>query len=277
MYVRLTPGTTFLGFDPRHSEFNPHCRSWNQMLQLQKIFKSMITTSSRSSWKFQLFPRRLRNGWPRHVPRSSEFLKTFPLALLWIWNIEFISGSGLLAFGDFGVFSQVLWHRTTGQEEKALEDARKKKEKEAERAKQQKEKHQPDEEHESNENHQCSGPTIPTEVNGALTHDCLAIYEALEAADGDFFNMTGSGFEAWFQTMLPVACTTSTSLLQALRKSPIALLHEEPESEGCNITWKAPSWWEECSKKLETSCMGSVPDGETPPSYVGAWGFTLCG
>lgn len=156
-----------------------------------------------------------------------------------------------------------------GQEEKALEDARKKKEKEAERAKQQKDKHQPEEEQED-ENPTCPGPTIPTDVNGALTHDCLAIYEALEAADGDFFNMTGSGFEAWFQTMLPVACTTSTSLLQALRKNPIALLHEELESEGCNITWQAPAWWEECSKKLETSCVGTVPDDETPPSYVGA-------
>lgn len=168
-------------------------------------------------------------------------------------------------------YHYLLSFPSPGQEEKALEDARKKKEKEAERAKKQQDKQQPEEEHEARENTVGAepGPTIPTEVNGALTHDCLGIYEALETADGDYLNIVGAGFEGWFQTMLPVSCTTATTLHQQLCKGPIALLHDEPESDGCNKTWQAPSWWETCSKKLETSCQGTVPDDETPSSYVG--------
>ena len=140
-----------------------------------------------------------------------------------------------------------------GQEEKAIEDAKKKKAKEAELAQEQQKqrklgKQSDVEEHDTDEaKKQSQEAQLPLEVNGALTHSCVAIFEALETCDGDYLtNMNGSGFQVWYRNMLPVASSCHVEL----SKGPLAILHAEEVvgKDNEEILWQHPTWWDECSK-----------------------------
>ncbi len=166
-----------------------------------------------------------------------------------------------------------------GQEEKALEDAKRKKAKEAEVAeKQQKRRKNGNGSQEEdgsdgecgNEVQQKAQSQVPSEVNGALTHSTVAIFQALETCDGDYLNnMNGSGFTAWYRSMLPVA--SPSNLDDVLANGPLAILHVDDTiaNDQEQRTWHPPTWWDECSQKLERTCVANIPEDTSPSFFVG--------
>lgn len=160
-----------------------------------------------------------------------------------------------------------------------MEDARRKKAKEAEVAEKQhkRSKHgkgdqeEDDSDANGDDGQQKGQMQVPSEVNGALTHSTVAIFEALETCDGDYLNnMNGSGFTGYYRGMLPVSLTPSDPGT-VLDKGPLAILHEDEAiaNDQEQKTWSPPKWWDECSKKLERTCVANIPEETSPSFFVG--------
>lgn len=162
-----------------------------------------------------------------------------------------------------------------------MEDAKRKKAKEAEVAEKQQKRRkrgnggQDEDDSDAtgeggNDGQQKGQEQVPSEVNGALTHSIVAIFQALETCDGDYLNdMVGSGFTAFYRGMLPVA-STPTHPETILAKGPLAILHvDEPiANDQEQRTWCPPTWWDECSKKLERTCVANIPEDTSPSFFV---------
>ena len=163
---------------------------------------------------------------------------------------------------------------SAGDEEKAIEDANRKKEKEAELAKKKRNQGEADDSHVQ----EPSKELVPPDIAGVLTHHCTCIFEILEMTNAEYSSFTAIGVSVVYQNHLDegkMGDTWDEECLGLLKRGPIALMiAEDICGEDHANMFLPPKWWDQCSAQLERSCHATLPAGSTNSEYVRARVFS---
>ena len=116
------------------------------------------------------------------------------------------------------------------------------------------------------------GPTIPSDVGGFLTHQCLGIFELMDnglITPESVMVEPSSRVQVLYQESLQV--TTPESMKQYLGKwndgEPMLL-------QVTDFVQKPPEWWTQCSQQLKRTCSAAIPENMSPSSYVTVFDFS---
>ena len=114
---------------------------------------------------------------------------------------------------------------------------------------------------------------IPKQVDGLMTHGCLAIFEMIE---NNLFSAELMGLEpslhvhVLYQDNLPTPINKywEDYVLKWKSGEPLLL-------QAGDIPQTPPSWWGTCSDQLTRTCSAAVPDGMMTTSYESLFHFVI--
>lgn len=110
------------------------------------------------------------------------------------------------------------------------------------------------------------GDTIPESVGKVLTHSCRAIFEIIDAGLLDSDGMVEASANTKVFTMEQLCGNGFEYDVFTHWSTSGPILFQSPE-KACELQ-ACPSWWDTCSKQLESKCVASIPETETPSSYA---------
>ena len=182
--------------------------------------------------------------------------KTFGLSYRLVVSLQmyFCFGSVLISFSNLGESERIQ------EEQQRLKAAQRKRDEEAIRQKKRLQEEGADDDGDLKEPPRET-KMIPEQLNGLPTHSCQAIYEMIEngIVNQAMTNLEPSQLvQVFFQESLP----QNKDLQQVVKAGPIFYQASEEQLQS------PPVWWNECVAQLERHCIGSIPEGETPASFV---------
>ena len=114
------------------------------------------------------------------------------------------------------------------------------------------------------------GPTIPSDVDGLLTHSCLGIFELM---DNGLITSESLMVDPSMRVQMLYQENLQVSTSQSMKHYFDKWNDGQPMLLQATDAQEPPVWWTQCSEQLKRTCSAAIPENMSPSSYVTVFDF----